>query len=236
MPAPAIGTRDLVARSALLPSSLVGSLTLPGLPKHVSDARRFVARAVGDDPRADSAMLLTSELVTNALMHSRSRLPGGRIVVVAVSSWAGLLVSVTDDGSDSGLPVVGGRGGDEHGNGLLLVDTIADRWGYLRNDRHTTVWFRLSPADHAPDWDQGLLPELDPPGQPRVDSPHPGISGAAISARVCRETRASPRARQEAGSSPPSPRPRTRMPSADRGRSGHTEPACRSPCFPPIPW
>ena len=210
MPASAIGTGDLGARPALLPASLVGSLTLPGLPEYVSDARRFVARAMGDDPRADSAVLLTSELVTNALMHSRSRLPGGRIVVVAVSSSAGLLVSVTDDGSDSGPPVVCGRGGDEHGNGLLLVETIADRWGYLRSDRHTTVWFRFCPD-----------------GQPH---------DAAISARAFRETRASPRARQEAGSSPPSPRPRTRMPSADRGRSGHTGPACRSPCFPPIPW
>src|SRR5215472_4353724 len=135
---------DPAAEPALLPACvMVGSMTLPGSPRHVGEARQFVARAVGDDPRADSALLLTSELVTNAVLHSKSRLPGGRIVITAVSNAAGLLVTVTDDGCDSGSPTLANRPGDEHGNGLLLVETIADRWGYVRDDGHTTVWFTL---------------------------------------------------------------------------------------------
>lgn len=240
MPAPVHHPRDPAApefddpaiEPALLPAPVVfGSLTLPAMPEHVGEARRFIARTIGDDPRADSALLLTSELVTNALLHSRSRLPGGRIVIAAVSNAAGLLVTVTDDGCETGLPAVAAHPGDEHGNGLLLVETIADSWGYLRGDGHTTVWFRLCQAEPALDGPgaiRWLLPEDGPP--PRL------VSGAATSARAFRGTLASPRARREADWSPPSPRPRASTPWADRDRSARTVPAFRFPCSPPILW
>ncbi len=244
MPAPVQHPRDPAAardravddpavEPALLPVPVVfGSLTLPARPEHVGEARQFIARTIGDDPRADSALLLTSELVTNALLHSRSRLPGGQIVIVAVSNAAGLLVTVTDDGCDTGLPAVAAHPGDEHGNGLLLVETIADSWGYLRSDGHTTVWFRLCPSERAPDGrgaGRWLVREHDPP-------PPTAVSGAATSARAFRGMLASPRARREAGWSPPSPRPHAHTPSADRDRSARTVPASRFPCSPPIPW
>ena len=55
-----------------------------------------------------------------------------------------------------------------------------------------------------------------------------GASGAC----ACPGTRAFPPARPEAGWWRPSPRPRRHTPSAGRGRSARTAPACRCPCSP----
>ena len=156
MPVEVTRASDPAAEPALLPAWLMlGSLTMPGLPEHVSDARRLVARAVGDHPRADAAQLLTSEVVTNAILHSRSRLPGGTVAIVVARNSAGLLVTVTDNGSDANVPVVRNTPEAEHGNGLLLVETLADVWGYLHNDERTMVWFRLL-ADRPLPADAGL--------------------------------------------------------------------------------
>ncbi len=145
MPAEATHLSDPVADPALLTHWLVlGRVTLPGDPQHVRSARTFVARTMGaDHPRADEALLLTSELVTNAVTHSRSRLPGGMVKVVVATKASSLLISVTADGSDSTEPAITGIAGGEHGNGLLLTASIADLWGYLRNPQRTMVWFKL---------------------------------------------------------------------------------------------
>jgi anti-sigma regulatory factor (Ser/Thr protein kinase) len=131
--------------------ALLGKLTLPGLPEHVRDARTFVARLTGSGhAHADAAVLLTSELVTNAVVHSKSGLPGGT-VELAVSTRAGiLLISVTDNGSDARLPAAGNDPGGEHGNGLLLVESLADDWGYVSLADRTVVWFRLGGRGRPP--------------------------------------------------------------------------------------
>ncbi len=151
MPAESTPASDPVADPALLPRRLIlGSLTLIGRPEHVREARRFVAKAIGaDHPQADTAMLLTSELVTNAVTHSRSRLPGGTVKLVVARKSPGLLIFVTDNGSDGKKPTVGSGQGGEHGNGLLLVASLADAWGFDRNSARTVVWFGLGTHDRT---------------------------------------------------------------------------------------
>jgi anti-sigma regulatory factor (Ser/Thr protein kinase) len=151
MPAEATDISDPITDPALLPHWLIlGSVTLPGRPAHVREARRLIARAIGaEHPRADTAILLTSELVTNAIAHSRSRLPDGTVDVIAATGFHGLVVAVTDDGSDSKVPVISNSAGAESGNGLLLVETLADAWGYRHSLGRTMVWFRLSPVTGA---------------------------------------------------------------------------------------
>ena len=146
MPAEATRASDPATDPALLTHWLtLGSVTLPGQPQQVSVARRFVAGAIGaGHPQADTALLLTSELVTNAVTHSRSRLPGGTVDVVVATRPSGLLISVTDDGSADQVPVVSSRPGAENGNGLLLVTRLANIWGHSRAAGRTTVWFRLA--------------------------------------------------------------------------------------------
>ncbi len=152
-----------LARPPLPPAWLmIASLIMDGRPDQVRTARQFISRALGDEhPRAGDALLLGSELVTNAVVHSRSRLPGGAVLVVVAQSPRTVQILVTDDGSAdrqprvAGIPgtvprpVPGAAPGSESGNGLLLVEALADGWGYLSGPAFTTVWFSLLAAPEA---------------------------------------------------------------------------------------
>jgi len=125
-------------------AAVLGSLTIPGRPEHVREARAFVAKALGElHPGRDNAVLLTSELVTNAVMHSSSRCQGGTVAVLIAESDDGVRIEVTDAGSDLSAPVVRGDIYASDGHGLFLVQTLADQWGYVRDNSGTTVWFWL---------------------------------------------------------------------------------------------
>jgi anti-sigma regulatory factor (Ser/Thr protein kinase) len=160
---------------------VLGSITLPGSPEQVSSARTFISRALSRQPRIDSdaATLLTSELVTNAIQHTKSGEPGGSVTVVAIGIPGGILVEVVDDGS-SGTPIVKGDLYAAEGHGLYLVQQMAAQWGYLRDAAGTTVWFHLSAsAPTTPD-------DLDGPSAER----HPGP--ATASTAVPRQALANP--------------------------------------------
>ena len=134
-------TGDIAVTSGAV---VLGGLTIPGRPEHVREARAFVAKALGElHPCLDSAVLLTSELVTNAVMHSSSRCVGGAISVLIMETGGGLRIEVADEGSELSSPVVRGDVYASDGHGLFLVQTMSDQWGYLREDRGTTVWFWL---------------------------------------------------------------------------------------------
>ena len=120
-------------------------LTLPGRPDHVREARSLVAKALGDlHPRLDDAVLMTSELVTNAVLHTNSRRLGGTVMITVLESAGGVRVEVADSGSELSAPVVRAEKFSADGHGLFLVQNLADQWGYLRNESGTTVWFWLA--------------------------------------------------------------------------------------------
>jgi serine/threonine-protein kinase RsbW len=127
-------------------AAVLGSLAIAGRPEHVREARTFAARVLADlGPVTETAVLLTSELVTNAVRHSRSRSAGGMVTLVILQDPAGVRIEVTDDGSDTGAPVVKADTFASDGHGLLLVQSLAEQWGYLRSGAAgTTVWFRLA--------------------------------------------------------------------------------------------
>ena len=140
-------SQDLAATTG---AAVLGSLTIPGRPEHVREARAFVAKAMGElHPGLDNAVLLTSELVTNAVMHSRSRCDGGTVTVLVVESVGGVRIEIADEGSELSSPVVRGDVYASDGHGLYLVQTLADQWGYLRDDSGTTVWFWLRAGTSA---------------------------------------------------------------------------------------
>jgi serine/threonine-protein kinase RsbW len=119
---------------------------LPGTPQSVSAARQIALELLGaDHPAIETAMLLVSELVTNAVLHSRSGEPGGRVTVVLCTGPAGILIQVSDGGGPS-EPRVSTCFGDgaEHGYGLLLVDALADRWGSICSPEGRVTWCRIS--------------------------------------------------------------------------------------------
>jgi anti-sigma regulatory factor (Ser/Thr protein kinase) len=164
-------------------ATVLGSLTIPGHPEQVSVARAFVARTLsahrpGTD--ADTATLLTSEIVTNAIVHTKSGVEGGTVTIVVIGIPRGVLVEIIDSGS-AGSPVVKGDLYATDGHGLFLVQNLAAQWGYLREAAGTTVWFHLAAADepqqalkHA-----GPLKQAAPRNGPRVipRAEHPDQDG-----------------------------------------------------------
>jgi anti-sigma regulatory factor (Ser/Thr protein kinase) len=130
---------------AMTRAAVLGRLTVPGRPEYVHETRTFVAKALGElHPSLDDAVLLTSELVTNAVMHTSSRSPGGTVTIVVAESVGGVRIEVADSGSELCTPVVRSDVYAADGHGLLLVQNLSDQWGYLRDEDGTTVWFWLA--------------------------------------------------------------------------------------------
>ncbi|MGA4988577.1 ATP-binding protein [Nonomuraea bangladeshensis] len=116
---------------------------LPGAPSQVARARGVVTDALGrDHPLHDDVVLLTSELATNAVLHTRSG-AGGSFTVSVTSSPSAVRVRVEDAGSD-GPPCVCRTGAQStSGRGLPLIEALSHRWGFTRENGSTTVWFEL---------------------------------------------------------------------------------------------
>ncbi|MFI6931235.1 SpoIIE family protein phosphatase [Streptomyces sp. NPDC050287] len=110
-------------------------------PAEVGRARAVVREQLhewGLARLADPTELLVSELVTNAVRHSRSRPVDLRLV-----RGDTLLCEVDDDDHD--LPTLLNTGpGDEIGRGLRVVSTLAREWGTSRTKAGKTVWFEMT--------------------------------------------------------------------------------------------
>ncbi len=135
---------DIPRATAAAVPAIVGSMTIAGRTRNVAEARAFVARTLGAaHPCTDEAVLLCSELVTNAVLHSESGQPGGTVTVVVLGLPGAVRVEVVDNGSARSTPVVKAEVCEAHGHGLFLVEQLAENWGYTRDEVGTTVWFRL---------------------------------------------------------------------------------------------
>ena len=125
-------------------TAIGASLSVPGRPDQVHAARVFTSEALGDGhPCEPVAVLLVSELVTNSVLYSDSRLPGGMITVTVTSAGPDAVrVEVRDAGGPT-LPFLKEAGdvAAEGGHGLQLVDRLAARWAYRRDTAGLTTWF-----------------------------------------------------------------------------------------------
>ena len=132
-------------------TAMLDSLTIPGRPDHLCAARAFVARTLGDHYACtQTAILLTSELVTNSLQHSWSRRPGGTITVTLIAIPGGVRCEVTDQGAAT-VPALraappGPQELEDSGRGLHLVNVLSARWDYCRDEVSTLTWFELTNA------------------------------------------------------------------------------------------
>ncbi|OKI67793.1 hypothetical protein AMK15_07095 [Streptomyces sp. MJM1172] len=101
---------------------------------------QFTEWDIGAEP-TDSAELLLSELVTNAVRHARA--PHGRGIGVRLARYDGVLrVEVADAGPLVKLTPQVVADGDEQGRGLAIVAALAERWGQCprRNGVGKAVW------------------------------------------------------------------------------------------------
>ena len=114
---------------------------LAASPAAAGEARSQVRTAIRDwgvpvDP--DAAVLLTSELVTNAITHE-----AGETITLGIRCQRGRLRVDVYDTSRS-FPVVSVAPGDaETGRGLMLVATLAAEWGFYRTPAGKAVYFTL---------------------------------------------------------------------------------------------
>lgn len=100
-------------------------------------ALRELLRQWGRPGRSEIAELLTSELVTNALVHTDHE-----AVVTATVGPRALRVEVRD--FVARLPRMRGPSADDgHGRGLVLVQSLADAWGVQAHGVGKAVWFEL---------------------------------------------------------------------------------------------
>lgn len=118
----------------------------PRHPRSVGRARRRLRHELATGQVAtevlETAELLVSELVTNAVQHARVP-PGREIEVRYELSGACLRVEVAD-ASDEQPEQRMADDNDERGRGLLLVDTLANKWGVgPRSSVGKFVWFEL---------------------------------------------------------------------------------------------
>ncbi|MEV6615809.1 ATP-binding protein [Streptomyces sp. NPDC051051] len=101
-------------------------------------ALRELLRHWGRPGQSETAELLTSELVTNALVHTDRD-----AVLTATVGPDGLRVEVRDFAA--GRPRPRRRDAEEgtHGRGLVLVQSLADAWGVRTHGIGKAVWFEL---------------------------------------------------------------------------------------------
>ena len=115
---------------------------LPSGPAAAAQARSQVRAAIGawDIPVEEGvAVLLTSELVTNAIRHEASE----TITLAITCSFDQLRVDVHD--TSRSLPMVVDAPADaETGRGLMLVATLSSDWGCYRTPAGKAVYFTLA--------------------------------------------------------------------------------------------
>jgi len=122
-------------------------MKLPGEPASVPVARTFLQGVLGerhvDRAVTRTAALLTSEVVTNAVIHAASSVEVR--VELAAHSVRVDVVDCAGDCGDGSFPVVEEVGPDEeHGRGLKIVNRLATRWGVAFEERRKSVWFELT--------------------------------------------------------------------------------------------
>ncbi|MFB6817773.1 SpoIIE family protein phosphatase [Streptomyces sp. NPDC056347] len=139
---PAGGRKDdvalLMARLNGIPDTHVASWRLAPDPREVARARRLVRgrlREWGLRDAVEAAELMVSELVTNAVRHTR-----GRPVELRLVRTDALLCEVRDD-EPAPATLLDAAPDDESGRGLRVVGALARAWGTSSTERGKTVWF-----------------------------------------------------------------------------------------------
>ncbi|MEU8214012.1 ATP-binding protein [Micromonospora sp. NPDC049044] len=144
-------------------------LRLPADAQSPAAARRLVARqchAWGMHAMADRAMVIASELVSNAVQHARTDMD------ITVSDEAGSLrISVRDregETPDSTTPTLP-RQVTEGGRGLPIIAALTTNWGFFPFGDGKTVWAVIDGPNGSPV--SGRAVPIPPPGPQRPADP-----------------------------------------------------------------
>ena len=119
---------------------------LPPSARSVPQAREHIVTTLRRwhlEQLTDTARLLTSELVTNAVLHAHTPM-----TLAMESTDTGVRVSVSDG---SPIPPALRRHSltATTGRGLRLLDQLSDAWSVDDSNGGKTVWFTLSSGDNS---------------------------------------------------------------------------------------
>ncbi|KIF71875.1 regulatory protein [Streptomyces sp. AcH 505] len=166
MAEPGVETRT---RSSVITARAAATFEPEG--RSVATARAFVRDTLqgwGYSDVVDDAVVLTSELVTNAVIHA-----GTSADVLCLRTEDGVRVEVADRYPEREIPIQGtgrqfGNPDSENGRGLLLCAALASRWGVEYTPTKKQVWFQLDMPDRpvgtrsaGPALPTSLLPVAD---------------------------------------------------------------------------
>ncbi|MFI8945896.1 ATP-binding protein [Streptomyces sp. NPDC053750] len=149
----------------------------PGSP---AQARRLTRARLNGwsvcEDTCDTAALVVSELVTNAIVHTAST----HIVCELHDGDDLVRIAVRDEGCAPGQPhpAADQQPEDEHGRGLLLVDALCDAWGAHEHGPGLLVWAELprradgprDPDEPCNDLGWGARPKPGPADGPGDDA------------------------------------------------------------------
>jgi anti-sigma regulatory factor (Ser/Thr protein kinase) len=107
----------------------------------VAECRGFVERALESRPTdlIDRAVLVTSERVTNVILHT----PNGGLLELVVATER-LRLEVSDISLQTPMEVPHDNTSD-YGRGLPIVESLADDWGIRLGGAGKTVWASFKP-------------------------------------------------------------------------------------------
>jgi anti-sigma regulatory factor (Ser/Thr protein kinase) len=108
---------------------------LPAEHQSAGLARRLVGEVLVDHAIVDDAVLVTSELVANAVDYG-----AGPIDLELRLDAACVRITVTHDAAAGEPTVRRARIDDEGGRGLAITAALAARWGWNRPDQRMSVW------------------------------------------------------------------------------------------------
>ena len=122
-------------------SALGFQIQLAGGPQAASRARTELSRLREElePPVLESARLLVTELVTNAVRHA----PVGMIDISVKIRPESMRVDVSNRGTPFEAHARLPRADQESGWGLFLVDRLSDEWGVVDEPGRQRVWFEL---------------------------------------------------------------------------------------------
>ena len=111
--------------------------SLPGTPASVRGFLRVALKTWELDGFGEVTELLSDELVSNVVRHV-----GTPMTVRALRQPSSIRVEVDDSSNE--MPVLQHPGAlDDHGRGLLLLDSLANQWGIEMREDGKTVWFEI---------------------------------------------------------------------------------------------
>ena len=115
------------------------SQILPQAPGSAAAARALIERVRAElsQQAFDDARLLVSELVANAVEHA------GTMMTVQVARRTRHVHVAVRDGSPAEPMISRESGLTERGRGLMLVEAVSVRWGWLPTDDGKVVWASL---------------------------------------------------------------------------------------------